>query len=209
MNDTAAITGPLRGPLRKRESNLWEREANDWYIEPSWCSARLFEEEAFRGNICDPACGGGNIIKSAKQAGFQTHAFDVVQRTDEIAPTIQDWLTYSGPEFDNIVANPPFGLCDDRKTKTYPFVEKCLAKALRKVALLLPANWLQGAQRSAWLERQPLRRVYFLCPRPSMPPGHVVASGAKPGNGTTDYAWLIFQHDYDGPPEIRWLRRAA
>lgn len=27
-------TAPLRGPLRKRESSLWAREANDWYVEP-------------------------------------------------------------------------------------------------------------------------------------------------------------------------------
>lgn len=209
MSDEAVITGPMRGPLRKRESNLWERERNDWYCEPSWCSERLFEAEQFRGEICDPACGGGNIIKSAMLAGLTAWAMDIVQRTDEISVRQQDWLAYDGREFDNIVSNPPFGLCDDRKSKSHPFVEKCLKKARRKVALLLPANWLQGAQRSAWLERQPLRRVYFLCPRPSMPPGHVVAAGVKPGNGTTDYAWLVFQHDYDGVPEIRWLRRSA
>lgn len=48
---------PLREPLRKRESSLWQREANDWYQEPSWCSLRLFEEEAFRGAMLAPADG--------------------------------------------------------------------------------------------------------------------------------------------------------
>lgn len=203
----AAASGPLRGPLRKRESSLWAREANDWYQEPRWVSKRLFEEESFRGRICDPACGGGNIVLSAMEAGLDCIGMDVVQRTEAFGSIKQDWLTYDGPAFDNIVSNPPFGLCDDRKTGTYPFVEKCLQKAERKVALLLPANWVQGDRRSRWLEDLPLRRVYFISPRPSMPPGHVIAAGHKPGNGTTDYAFLIFQQDYDGTPEIRWLRR--
>ena len=153
-------------PLRKRDSSLWRRDPHDWYVEPAWCSLRLFEEEAFRGCIHDPACGGGNIV-----------------------------------------SNPPFGFCDDRKSRSHPFVERCLERAERKVALLLPANWVQGDMRSRWLERTPLRRVWFLSPRPSMPPGHVLASGAKPGNGTTDYAWFVWQMDYDGATEVRWLRR--
>jgi hypothetical protein len=196
-----------RGPLRKRESSLWEREQHDWYQEPSWVSARLFEEEPFRGEICDVACGGGNIVKSAARAGFRAKAMDLMRRTDEIIVQEQDWLSYDDRSFDNIVSNPPFKLCDDRKAKSHPFVEKCLAKADRKVALLLPANWVQGDMRSRWLQASPLRRVWFISPRPSMPPGHVIAAGMKPGNGTTDYAWFVWQHDYDGPPEVRWLRR--
>lgn len=208
MSDVHA-QGPLRGPLRKRESSLWAREANDWYVEPKWCSLRLFEEESFRGEICDPACGGGNIVRSAMAHGFTTTGMDVVQRDATFGAIEQDWLAYQGRGFDNIVSNPPFGLCDDRKAGTHPFVEQCLRYTHRKVALLLPANWIQGDKRSRWLERSPLRRVWFISPRPSMPPGQVVATGQKPGNGTTDYAFFVWQHDYDGAPEIRWLRRQA
>lgn len=206
MTETLEVSGPLRGPLRKRESSLWAREANDWYQEPSWCSQRLFEEEPFRGAICDPACGGGTILQSAFAAGLEYCGMDLVDRRP-LSFFQQDWLTYEGPAFDNIVSNPPFGLCDDRKAGTHPFVEQCLKFSTRKVALLLPANWIQSDKRSRWLERSPLRRVWFISPRPSMPPGHVIAAGAKPGNGTTDYAWFVWQHDYDGAPEVRWLRR--
>jgi hypothetical protein len=48
-----SATAPLRGPLRKRESHLWQRDEHDWYIEPIWCSARLFEAEKFEGGIWD------------------------------------------------------------------------------------------------------------------------------------------------------------
>lgn len=200
-----ADQGPLRGPLRRRESSLWERETNDWYVEPSWCSQRLFEQEKFRGTVLDPACGGGNIVASAVAAGHDARGMDAVDRG--CGATIQDWLTYEGPQVDNIVSNPPFALCDDRKTKTHPFVAKCLDKALHKVALLLPANWVQGKARSRWLEQTPLQRVLFVTPRPSMPPGAVLAQGVKPGNGTTDYAWLIWNHHYDGAPMLGWLHR--
>lgn len=34
-------------------------------------------------------------------------------------------------------------------------------------------------------------------------------AGQKPGNGTTDYAWLIWLRGFDGRPELGWLRRDA
>lgn len=200
-------SGPLRGPLRKRESSMWAREPNDSYVEPEWVSARLFEEEKFEGGVYDPACGGGNIIKSARAAGLDATAGDIVRRS-EFCAYEEDFLDLADVvQFENIVSNPPFKLCDDRKNGTFPFVEKCLHHARHKVALLLPSNWIQGEKRSRWLATTPLRRVWFISPRPSMPPGHVIAAGDKPGNGTTDYCWMIWVHNYDGKPEVRWLRR--
>jgi len=209
MTDVALSSPPLRGPLRKRESSLWAREANDWYVEPEWCSQRLFEVEQFQGMICDPACGLGNIVAAARRRGYTAYGRDIVRRSG-FCGVQQDWLVPTKNDtHDNIVSNPPFGLCDDRKTKTFPFVERCLERARHKVALLLPSNWIQGDARSRWLETTPLYRVYFLSPRPSMPPGQVIEAGLKPGNGTTDYAWFVWLRGYDGAPEIRWLRRTA
>ena len=198
------------GAIRKRDSSLWKREANDWYQEPSWCSERLFQEEPFRGEIFDPAAGAGTIVRSAIAAGFLASGSDLVIRSATLVEQEpRDWLAPSNRSWQNIVSNPPFKLCDHKKTGTFPFVERCLERADRKVALLLPSKWIQGDDRSRWLERTPLRRVWFLTPRPSMPPGHVLAAGQKPGNGTADFAWYVWQRDYDGPAEIRWLRRDA
>jgi hypothetical protein len=44
----------LGKPLKKLEAHVWEREANEHYVEPVWCSRRLFEEEDFRPTIWDP-----------------------------------------------------------------------------------------------------------------------------------------------------------
>lgn len=193
-----SATAALRGPLRKRESSIWEREANDWYIEPDWVSARLFEEESFEGCITDPAAGSGRIIRSAHAAGYRTLAFDITDRGIAYYAIIN--YLENNTRNENVVSNPPFGIAEQ-------FVAHALRYTERKVAMLLPANWVQGDKRSRWLEGTPLRRVWFITPRPSMPPGHVVAAGGKPGNGTTDYAWFVWQRGYDGAREIRWLRK--
>lgn len=209
MNDLALITGPLRGPLRKKESNLWERERHDHYVEPSWVSRRLFQEEKFEGSVIDPCCGFGNIVRSAIDEGLDARGFDIVKRSEYCIEERDflsfDWRT-SEDRIDNIVSNPPFGLCDGAKGRA-GCVDLAIRRAQRKVALLLPSNWIQGDKRSRWISTTPLRRVLFITPRPSMPPGHVIAAGGKPGNGTTDYAWFIWLGGYDGRPEIGWLRR--
>jgi len=193
------LTGPLRGPLRKRDSSLWAREINDWYVEPEWCSLRLFQEEKFDGYVYDPACGRGTIIISAMKSGLCAAGSDLIDRGWDTTLTPHDFLE-SDHRRDNIVCNPPFGIAEK-------FVERALDLARNKVAMLLPANWVQGDKRSRWLAATPLRRVWFITPRPSMPPGHVLGAGGKPGNGTTDYAWFVWLRGYDGAPEVRWLRR--
>ena len=194
-------TQPMRGPLRKRESNLWAREADDWYVEPEWVSLRLFQEEKFVGSVYDPACGRGSIVISAIKSGLNAFGSDIVDRGWDSTATPQDFLESVFCRI-NIVTNPPFSIAEK-------FVEHALTLTASKIAMLLPANWVQGDKRSRWLQSTPLRRVYFITPRPSMPPGHVLEAGGKPGNGTTDYCWMVWLRGFDGAPEIRWLRRDA
>lgn len=191
-------TATLRGPLRKRESNLWSRDPDDWYAEPEWCSRRLFATEKFQGAVWDPAAGFGTIVKSAIAAGLSAFGTDLIDRG--YGPGGIDFLKteYTTPR--NIVSNPPFALAQ-------PFVVRALHLASAKVAMLLPAIWVQGDERSRWLETTPLQKVLFLTPRPSMPPGPILAAGAKPGNGTKDFAWFIWSRGHRYAPTIGWLRR--
>ena len=64
--ETVERTGPLLGGHRNRERIVWQREKNDHYVEPEWCSLRLFEKIPFTGTIVDPSCGFGHIVKSAR-----------------------------------------------------------------------------------------------------------------------------------------------
>jgi hypothetical protein len=192
-----SATAPLRGPLRKRKSKLWVRHPEDWYVEEEWCNTRFFEVEPFEGRIEDPACGMGRIVRAARKAGHVAAGADIVRRG--FPCKVADFFARTRP-VPNIVCNPPF-------RSAWAFVSYALVLAEDKVAMLLPAGWQQGDNRSRWLERTPLVRVWSLCPRPSMPPGPVIAAGVKPGNGTTDYAWFVWQRGYEGHPQARWLRR--
>lgn len=189
---------------KRKDAKLWDRQPDDWYVEPQWVSSRLFDVEPFGGEIWDPACGGGNIITAALCAGLKAHGSDKVRRYP--GAIVLDFLAQGEwpDRVDNIVSNPPF-------KHAQRFVEIALSITDGKVAMMLPAAWVQGDKRSRWLETTPLARIYFLAPRPSMPPGEVIAAGVKAGNGTTDYAWFIWDHakDPESTPEIKWLRRQA
>jgi hypothetical protein len=185
---------------RERNAHVWARDPHDYYREPDWCSERLFQVETFEGRVCDPAAGSGAIVRAAKAAGLTAYGCDIVDRGFDYYQ-ITDFLK-SGARTENIVSNPPFGCSQE-------FVARALRLSARKVAMLLPTTWLNGAARSRWLETTPLRRIWILAPRPSMPPGRLVDAGGKPGNGTKDFMWAVWLRGYDGRPEIQWLRRDA
>ena len=67
-------------PLRRREAHLWERDAHDFYVEPAWCSERLFEAERFEGDVLDPACGIGRICVAGRQSGLLMLGTDLIVR---------------------------------------------------------------------------------------------------------------------------------
>jgi hypothetical protein len=184
-----------------RNSHIWERHANDWYVEPRWCSIRLFEKEKFHGQIYDPNCGWGRILRSAKDAGHAVRASDIVIRPSGDAEI--DAIKYAADfrdcvdPADNIVSNPAFRALPN-------FAQLALKLAKYKVAIIFPVARLNAAH---WLTDAPLRRVWLITPRPPMPPGSYLEAGHKPSGGRVDFCWLIFEHDYSGEAEVRWLRR--
>jgi hypothetical protein len=181
---------------RPRKSHIFERDDDDFYVEPAWCSERLFAVETFPGLIWDPASGSGTIVKSTRAAGLSNFASDIAEHGQG---PIQDFLTASAPTTDvfSVVTNPPFKLAR-------AFVERGLDLGAWKVAIIFPTARLNAAH---WLEASPLAKIYLLTPRPSMPPGDVIARGEKPGGGRMDFCWLVFDENHNGPPELRWLHR--
>ena len=180
---------------RPRRSHIFDRDDDDFYVEPAWCSERLFAVEPFAGLIWDPAAGSGTIPRAARAAGLSNFASDIA---DHGCGPRQDFLTASAPaEAFDVVTNPPFRLAR-------AFVERALTLGARKTAVVFPTSRLNAAR---WLEPLPLAKIYLLTPRPSMPPGEVIARGERPGGGRMDFAWLVFSHGHSAPPELRWLHR--
>jgi hypothetical protein len=189
----------LNAGKRKLDAHIWAREAHEHYVEPEWCSRRLIEDEGFEGAIWDPACGFGTICESARKAGHTIVYSDLCDRGYDPfnMKVIRDFLDCDGKKVENIISNPPFNIADK-------FALHALTLALHKVAMVFPTARLNAAH---WLKGTPLRRVWMMTPRPSMPPGYVIAAGEKPGGGKMDYCWLVWEQGYVGPAEICWLRR--
>jgi hypothetical protein len=188
-----------RGAKKAKNSHIWKREKDDWYIEDRWVSTRFFEIEHFEGVVWDPACGMGRIIKAARAARLRTHASDLRYR--HFKCQVKDFFEFQSKDRrDNIASNPPFKFID-------AFLAHALNLARRKVALIVPADWANGHQRSEWLDTTPLRAVYRLSPRPSMPPGHVIRAGQNSGQGTKDFCIAVWEHGYRGVPSLLSLRR--
>ena len=181
---------------KELNAHIWKREDYDHYVEPEWCSIRLFEEDEFLYSIYDPACGFGNILKSAQSKGLQTLGSDIIHRSDHCM-AIRNFLDGDIFRYDNIVTNPPFNLA-------YTFAFEALRISNLKVAMIFPVARLNAAR---WLEGTPLRRIWLLTPRPSMPPGDVIARGEKPTGGKVDFCWLVWDKMYNGNTEIKWLKR--
>jgi len=167
---------------------------DEHYVEPIWCSERLFQEEPFEGSIYDPCCGIGRILISALRHGHKAYGSDIASRGWDSTP--QNFFDHHSLH-DNIVCNPPF---DELER----FACHALNRARFKVAMIFPTARLNAAR---WLQGTPLQTVWLLTPRPSMPPGRVIKEGGKVGGGKTDYCWLVWSHGYAGPPQMKWLRR--
>ena len=180
---------------RPRRSHIFTRDDHDFYVEPAWCSERLFAFEPFAGLIWDPAAGSGTIPRAARAAGLSNFATDIV---DHGCGPHQDFLIAPAPaEVFNVVTNPPFRLAR-------AFVERALTLGAVKTAIIFPTARLNAAR---WLKPLPLAKIYLLTPRPSMPPGEVIARGGKPGGGKTDFCWLLLDRTHSGSPTMWWLHR--
>lgn len=181
-------------------AHKFEREKHEHYVEPHWCSERLFTVETFKDSIWDPCCGFGRIPEAAARVGHIAIGTDIVNRGWHGQKTTLDFLQTRAPLSENIVCNPPFNIAGRfvRHAIDLPGVEK--------VAVIFPTARLNAAH---WLHGAPLARVWLMTPRPSMPPGYTIAAGEKPQGGKIDFAWLVFTKGRVGPADLRWLRREA
>jgi hypothetical protein len=181
-------------------AHKFEREANEHYVEPHWCSERLFAEEKFEGSIWDPCCGFGRIPEAAKAAGHAIVATDISDRGYKGFDGPLNFLHADDCVAHNIVCNPPFNIAQH-------FAQHALSLSnWQKIAMVFPTARLNAAR---WLEETPLARVWLMTPRPSMPPGYTIARGEKPQGGKMDFCWLVWSRGRIGPADVRWLRRDA
>lgn len=195
-----------------KDAHLWERSENEWYQEPRDCTTALLTVERFRGQIWDPACGAGNVVLAAHAAGRSAFGTDIVDRkwdTDRVLwRGCRDFLSCDPTDFpaDNIITNPPF----EKGHGTEKFIRHALAyRALAKLAIFTDIKFLASTRRAGGLYAElPPSRVWIIAPRPSCPPGAFIAAGNKPGGGTADFVWIVWDrtHPHLGTT-LNWLKR--
>jgi hypothetical protein len=131
------------------------------------------------------------VLKAARIAGYSNYGSDI---SEDAIGTTQDFLTALAPVRGfSIVCNPPFKLVDK-------FAKHALELGAFKVAMIFPVARLNAAR---WLELLPLKHIWFLQPRPAVPPPHV----KERSGGRADYCWLIIEPGHEGARTFEWLHR--
>lgn len=170
------------------------------YDTPPWCVTALLAHEHFSGDVFDPACGTGSIVKTIKAAGYADYAVEGSDLHDHgFGETGIDFFKITEGQ-DNIITNPPYGGGLDTEFAIHA------AKLCRgKVAILLPLRFLAGGKRIETLHMTyPFARVWILSERPTMyRPGAQVAGG-----GMIDYAWFVWPAlPMRGPSQVRFIEK--
>jgi hypothetical protein len=207
--------GGTKRKRKARKSHIFAKERHGHYVEPLWTSARLLEVDDFGppgSLIYDPSCGWGHILRSAIDAGYRAAGSDIVDRLHRRELGLENLLRFFTGDFlynrfpsrsrvTSVICNPPFDHVQE-------FCERGLDVAEYKVAMMCLLRRLPAAR---WLRSMPLETIYLITPRPSMPPGSWIAAGNKPGGGTQDFVWLVFNklRSPRSPPVTRWLTRDA
>ncbi len=173
----------------------YERNDNDYYVEPRWCIEALINSVPFARTIHDPACGSGKIPKTFAEHGFVVTGSDLCDRGYG-KPNVnffQDQILR-----DNIVTNPPYNLSER-------FILHALNFTAYRVAILARVAFLNGQARYKTLyTRHVPEKVVILSRRPSMPPG---GQDIIPVGGKTDFCWIVWNNGPDhksGKCELVW-----
>ena len=188
MDTSYNLNGGFK-PTMKRFADL---DGPDFFPTPAWATYALIDNEAFRGDVWESACGNGAMSEVLRQTDQPIISTDLYDRG--YGDSGVDFLT---PErrAQNIVTNPPYNAAEG-------FVRSGLLAAEKKFALLLRLAFLEGAGRQRTIFTvAPPSRVWVFSERITFYPDGAV----QKGTGTTAYAWFVWDKDASGT-ELKWFK---
>ncbi|MFB0873319.1 MULTISPECIES: hypothetical protein [unclassified Sphingobium] len=189
MDSTYNLNGGFK-PAVKRFADL---DGPDYFPTPAWATYALIDNEDFRGDIWECACGDGAMSKVLETTGNKVVSSDLIDRG--YGEGDHDFLE-SRRRAPNIVTNPPYNAAEG-------FVRSGLERTDRKFALLLRLAFLEGANRQRTIfSDAPPSRVWVFSERITFYP----AGAVQKGTGTTAYAWFVWDKDASGGAELKWLK---
>lgn len=189
MDRTYHLAGGFK-PATKRFADL---DGPDFFPTPRWATFALIQNERFRGDIWECACGDGAMSEVLAETGNSVRSSDLYDRGyGEIGV---DFLI-TAQRHQNIITNPPYHSAEG-------FVASAHKLAGTKFALLLQLAFLESAHRANTIfYKSPPSRVWVFSERITFYP-----KGAKiAGGGTTAYAWFVWDKDHTGPTELAWFK---
>lgn len=188
MDMTYNLNGGFK-PTTKRFADL---DGPDFYPTPAWATHALADNESFKGDVWESACGNGAMSDVLELYSNRVISSDLYDRGFGDAGV--DFLT-AKRRASNVVTNPPFNSAEG-------FVRAGLEKADRKFALLLRLAFLEGANRQRTIfSLHPPTRVWIFSERITFYPANAV----QKGSGTTAYAWFVWDRDAAGGTELKWF----
>lgn len=177
-------------PTMKRFADLG---GPDFFPTPAWATYALIDNEDFRGNVWECACGDGAMSRVLENASKHVQSSDLHPRG--YGESGHDFITTSRFA-NNIVTNPPYNCAE-------AFVQTGVAQAKRKFALLLRLAFLEGANRANTIfAKLPPSRVWVFSERITFYP----AGAERKGSGTTAYAWFVWDKDAPTGTELKWFK---
>jgi len=175
-------------------------DGQDFFPTPPSMTGQLFEKEKFEGNVLEPACGEGHMVRVIQEN------YDCISSDKYLYPNFKDKIgievhnqfdflaedgfPLKGP-FDNIITNPPFAFKDECRIRAKQI-------AVKQIAFLLKLDFLHGKDRfhNIWQDKEfPLKKVYIFVRRPFLQN----EIRYRYSTGMATYAWFIWDRDHSGP----------
>lgn len=189
----ADATYNLNGGFKPTMKRFADLNGPDFFPTPPWATFALIDNEKFKGEIWESACGDGTMSRVLEQTSQPVRSSDLYDRGYGEAG-----FDFLEPKWsaDNIVTNPPYNCAEG-------FVASGVKHSNRKFALLLRLAFLEGANRANTIfSKIPPARVWVFSERITFYP-----SGVEPkGSGTTAYAWFVWDKDAPDQTELKWFK---
>lgn len=173
------------------------RDPLDYYPTPPALVRLLLDHEVFTRDypILEPCLGEARVIdRVLRERGYSTICSDVngVGAERRCFFDIQE-------AHHTIITNPPFHL-------HLKFVQHAKRIATTKIAMLMPLNFLTGAERHVelWSETEfPLARVHVLNRGVDFERSDPASDRFKASQ--MYMAWYVFEKTHVGPPHLNWI----
>lgn len=175
-----------------------EREVNDYYATEPKAVELLLEQESFRPDVWEPACGEGHISEVLKNHGHFVYSTDLIDRGYGYGG--KDFLQITVKNTLDIITNPPYKYAKE-------FVEHALdiSEDGTKVAMFLKVQFLEGKERKKLFEKYPPKVIYVASGRLLCAKNGEFQRMKEGGGSAVAYAWFVWEKGYNGSPIVKWI----